>query len=265
MPPTRFGRTFLALFALGMLGVLALIPMILDTVGTLPPEMLDLPPAAVVLVSLAQSMILLAIAVAAGTILAHRLGLRSLVADRVRVGTPIWPELRPHIGLAVGLGALFFAVVVILDLILAPFADVEMVNGAPGFIDLVSALVMGILYGGITEELLLRWGVMSFIAWAGWRLLQRDRREPGPGMMWAAIALSALLFGIGHLPALAQIAPLTMPLIVRTVGLNALGGLVFGWLFWKYSLEVAMVSHATFHVALFIMNSVAMLLGAGGA
>lgn len=265
MPPTRFGRTFLALFALGMLGVLALIPMILDTVDTLPPEMLELPPAVLVLVSLAQSMILLAIAVAAGTILAHRLGLRSLVADRVRTGAPIWPELRPHIGLAVGLGALFLAVAVIIDLLVAPYADVDIVNGAPGFVDLLSALVMGVLYGGITEELLLRWGVMSFIAWAGWRLLQRGERVPGPGVMWLAIALSALLFGIGHLPALAAQVPLTTTLVVRTVGLNALGGVIFGWLFWQYSLEVAMASHATFHVALFVLNLGVLALGIGNA
>jgi membrane protease YdiL (CAAX protease family) len=47
---------------------------------------------------------------------------------------------------------------------------------------------------------------------------------------------------------------------VRTVLLNALGGVLFGWLFWRRSLEVAMVAHAAFHVGLFVLNAALLLL-----
>lgn len=266
IPPTRFLPTFLALFALGLLGVLSLIPTVLDTVDTLPPELAELPEPLLVLVSLANALILLAIAVAVGTLLAHRVGLRSLVADKVRTGTAIWPRLRPHIGLAVVLGVLFLVIVLAIDLLVAPFTDVETLGiEAPNLAGVVSALVVGVLYGGITEELLLRWAVMSLFVWAGWRTVQRGQGEPGRGLAWTAIVLAALLFGIGHLPALAGIAPLTPLLVIRTVLLNALGGLVFGWLYWRRSLEVAMVSHATFHVALFVVNVVMLALGVGAA
>jgi membrane protease YdiL (CAAX protease family) len=66
--------------------------------------------------------------------------------------------------------------------------------------------------------------------------------------MWGAIILAAVLFGVGHLPAVSAIAPLTSMLVMRTVLLNALGGIVFGWLFWRRSLESAMLAHASAHV-----------------
>lgn len=41
--PTRFGKTFLALFGLGLLGGLTLIPMIMTQLEALPPELTNCP------------------------------------------------------------------------------------------------------------------------------------------------------------------------------------------------------------------------------
>ena len=62
--------------------------------------------------------------------------------------------------------------------------------------------------------------------------------------------VSALLFGLSHLPALAAQAELTVGLVARTVLLNALGGVAFGVLFWRRHLEAAMVAHASAHVVI---------------
>src|SRR5574341_271209 len=56
------------------------------------------------------------------------------------------------------------------------------------------------LYGGITEEVLLRWGLMTAFTWLAWRYFQGKRGAVNPGLSWLAIAVSALLFGVGHLP-----------------------------------------------------------------
>jgi len=63
------------------------------------------------------------------------------------------------------------------------------------------------------------------------------------GVFWAANIVTALLFGLGHLPATAAIVPLTAPLVVRAVVLNGAAGLVFGWLYKRFGLEWAMASH----------------------
>jgi hypothetical protein len=70
---------------------------------------------------------------------------------------------------------------------------------------------------------------------------------------------AAVLFGLGHLPAVAAIAPLTSMLVVRTVLLNALAGVVFGWFFWRRSLESAMLAHASAHVGFALMALAGMV------
>jgi membrane protease YdiL (CAAX protease family) len=102
--------------------------------------------------------------------------------------------------------------------------------------------------------LLLRWGVMSLLVWIGWRIFQRGQGQAHPVLVWTAITLAAVLFGVGHLPAMANLVELTPLIIFRTILLNALGGMLFGWLFWRRSLEVAMVAHAAGHVGFFIVN-----------
>jgi len=266
----HFGKTFLALVALGLPGVLSLIPMVLDQVEALPPEMLELPVPLTVALALFNSLILLAIAVAVGTLLAHRVGLRSLVAEKVRQGTAIWPELRPYLRMAFIAGLIFAVVVLGLDALINPFAgtaleNVSTVGESPTLGALLTQLLMGMLYGGIVEELLLRWGVMTLLVWIGWRIAQRGQGAPRPALVWAAIVLAALLFGIGHLPALASLVALTPLIVFRTVLLNALGGLLFGWLFWRRNLETAMVAHAAGHVGFFVINVGAALLNLAGS
>lgn len=256
---SRFVKTFLALFGLGFIGVLSLIPTIMGQLDALPPEMVELPTLLVVILSLLNPALLLAVAVVIGALLAHRVGLRSLVAERVRQGTAVWPQLRPHIPLAFAAGLIFAVITVALDRLINPFANAEFLSEPLAETNPVGQLILGLLYGGITEELLLRWGIMSLLVWLGWRGLQRGQGLPRPALVWTGIILAALLFGIGHLPALAGMVTLTPLLIVRTVLLNALGGLLFGWLFWRRSLEVAMVAHAAVHVGFFILN-----LTAGG-
>jgi hypothetical protein len=128
-----------------------------------------------------------------------------------------------------------------------------------------------VLYGGMTEEVLLRWGLMTAMAWLAWRFLQGadqdgDRRrgaERGgavhPALVWGAIAASAFVFGLGHLPLAFHLAGgLDLTIVLFVTGLNAAFGLLFGWLFWRWGLEAAMISHAVTHM----VNYCATLFGA---
>ena len=249
-------------------GILSLIPTVSEQLEVLPPEMMDLPRPVVVVLSLLNSLILLALGVAVGVLLAHRAGLHSLIAERVRQGRAIWPRLRPSLLTAFAIGLVFAVVVLVLDALINPFANVEPVGSASAGQSatigaLLAQLALGILYGGVVEELLLRWGVMTLLVWIGWRVVQRGQGTPRPALVWTANILAALLFGIGHLPALAAVVALTPLLVVRTVLLNALGGVLFGWLFWRRNLETAMVAHAATHVGFFVVNAALLLLNSG--
>ena len=247
---------------LGLIGVLSLIPVIIEQLHAA--ELIDEGSFMLgLLAALLNSLVLTAAASAVGLLLAHRVGLRSLTVDRFRRKTPVLPDLVPHLPLACISGIVFLVIVVLLDQFVFRTAEAAVLaaEAAADMTDLLTNLLVGIVYGGIVEELLLRWGVMSFLVWIGWRLLQKGKGRPKPALLWSAVVLAALLFGAGHLPALASVAELTPLLVVRTILLNSFGGVLFGWLFWKRNLETAMVSHGSFHVGLFIINLILLQLG----
>ena len=105
-----------------------------------------------------------------------------------------------------------------------------------------------LLYGGITEEVLLRWGLMTGLLWLAWRFVQGRRGTPDMRSVALAIAISALMFGVGHLPAaVALVGALDASGVVWVVGVNGTFGALFGFLFWRSGLEAAMIAHALAH------------------
>lgn len=111
-------------------------------------------------------------------------------------------------------------------------------------------LLTGILYGGIIEEILLRLFVMSLLVLILWQVLARSRdRLAIPDWIYvAAIILAAVLFAAGHLPITFQVLGNSAPIITRALVLNSVGGLGYGFLYWKKGLAYAMVAHAATHV-----------------
>lgn len=106
-----------------------------------------------------------------------------------------------------------------------------------------------LLYGGITEEVLLRWGLMTGLLWGGWRLFQSKDRSPHPALAWTAILLSALLFGADHLPmAIQLVEELTAEVLIYVLAGNTVFGIVAGYLYWRWGLETAILAHAGAHV-----------------
>lgn len=82
-------------------------------------------------------------------------------------------------------------------------------------------------------------------------------------LVWLAIAVSALLFGVGHLPVASYlIGSLSGPVVLFVVGLNATCGLLFDWLFWRRGLESAMVAHAMTHLVSHLLTRFSGVVGA---
>lgn len=110
-------------------------------------------------------------------------------------------------------------------------------------------------YGGITEEVLLRLFLLTLLAWLG-SLMSRDSEgRPTPVVFWIANILAAVLFGLGHLPATVAIGlPLSALVITRAIVLSGLGGLAFGWLYWKRGLESAMLAHFSADIVLHVIT-----------
>lgn len=116
-------------------------------------------------------------------------------------------------------------------------------------------LLTKLLYGGITEELLMRFCLMSVIAW----ILFKISGKLNSAIFYAAIVIAAFLFAIGHFPALFMLVaePTTVVYAYIITG-NMAGGLLFGYAYWKFGLEAAMLAHAFAHI---VMTIGAMLVG----
>jgi membrane protease YdiL (CAAX protease family) len=94
---------------------------------------------------------------------------------------------------------------------------------------------------------------MSLLAWLGKFISKTSEGRPTPAIFWIANILAAVLFGLGHLPAMLSLIPLTPLVIARTVVLNGLLGIIFGWLYWKRGLESAMISHFSADIVLHVL------------
>ena len=193
------------------------------------------------------------------------MGLQSYVIDRTGSGSDLWQHLRNEAGLAVGISVAGGVLIVVLDAVMMAFVAQDLpqsVLGAtrPTVLDVFAYVPVRFLYGGITEELMLRFGLMSVLVFVGWRITGRRADGPQPAVVWAAIVIAAVLFGLGHLPALAQSVTLTPVLVARTVLLNDRTPATVGWLYWRRSLEAAMVAHASFHVPLVALSLVQVAL-----
>ncbi|WP_028103021.1 CPBP family glutamic-type intramembrane protease [Pseudoduganella violaceinigra] len=231
-------------FAAGFPGVFAIAFLFLPPL--LAGKPLPMPMWAVQMIAALQSSILLAIAVAVGACLAPKVGLRApLLSALVSRASP-WQALKPALLPGVA-GGLFGAVSIWLLSQAAP-PQLQVKTPVP--------LIARVLYGGITEELLLRWGFMTLVAWILWRLLQKRALTPPPAVIVASIFLSALLFGAGHLPAAAALTGHLSSGIVAYVMIgNAAFGIVAGYLYWKAGLEAAIIAHVTTHLVLYFAIS----------
>ncbi|HEY8564819.1 MAG TPA: CPBP family glutamic-type intramembrane protease [Beijerinckiaceae bacterium] len=252
-PRPAFWPAFLRIAALGLLALLSLLPLLAPALAALRTRPgLDTVPAAVLAAGiLAQPALLVLAASGIGAALAPRVGLRSLVAGP-------WTRERARGGWRT---ALLLAVAIGFTILLA---DLGLRRLSPGsFAGLGAHLGEGtvwvklnaLLYGGIVEEILLRFGLMTLLVWVGARLAPATfGRRPG-WVLWPANALAALAFAAGHLPGLAAAVPLDGVLVFRTLALNGAAGLAYGWLYARYGLERAMVAHAATHGMFWLAGS----------
>ena len=199
----------------------------------------------------AQATVILGVLAWLGLRMGHRVGLGSPVmhAWLVRRQRPDWSATRPlrAVLLGVAAGALILALMPLIDRAMPPMLNPPAATGAG-----TSAFngFLASFYGGIAEELQLRLFLMTLLVWAVARL---RGATPPPWVYWVAIVLAALLFGAGHLPAAAKLWGLDPVVVLRTLLLNGIAGVVFGWLYWKRGLEMAMLSHFSADIVLHVI------------
>lgn len=195
-----------------------------------------------------QSAVLVLVAAAIGALLAPKVGVSAPAISAIGGPGRVLDALRSQLVPGV-VGGCMGAAVIVAFYAFSPDSLAAVQHDAP------LPLAVRVLYGGITEEVLIRWGLMTATAWAGWKIFQKDSQKPSWAVMWAAIVVSALIFGASHVPAIAQSLPVLPAAVVAyvTIG-NAVFGVAAGYLFWRYGLEAAIAAHVLAHVFAYIIR-----------
>lgn len=102
-----------------------------------------------------------------------------------------------------------------------------------------------VLYGGVVEEILARWGLMNLIVFFAMMFAIKHNDI----VIWISIVLSGLLYGVGQIPAYLAAGCLSSRRLVYSIVLLYLWqSLVFGFIFWQYGLISSIFAHMLFHL-----------------
>tara|TARA_Y100000588_G_scaffold395275_1_gene522211 strand:+ start:8711 stop:9295 length:585 start_codon:yes stop_codon:yes gene_type:complete len=176
----------------------------------------------ILLIQLLQSGAIVAISVWIGMTLSSKVNLHSpcfeAIANKSKFVERLRPQLKP--GFTAG-----FIVGVFL-IVINYATPSELIANAPQF-NPMYRIFAEVFYGGITEEILMRWGLMTLIFWILWRFIQGNQNHPSHLLAWISIVLSSLLFALGHIPAAnALVGHLTVHIVAYVMIGNTVAGIV---------------------------------------
>ena len=176
-----------------------------------------------------------------------RVGFKLPILENLLEGKEVITYLKSILSISIGLGVLSGILIVLLSLLFTPVSSIF--ENASTSVPIWKAF-LACFYGGIGEEILLRLFLMTLIVWIIFKIKKTADGNPTVISIWLAIIISAVIFGLGHLPITSTITSITPLIIVRAVLLNGIGGIIFGWLYWKKGLESAMISHFSADIVL---------------
>jgi len=234
----------IVLFVLGFAGVLSLLSMDFK----LPAEVAELvaekfTPMQFKLVTLINPTVLLIVCIVGGLFLHEKAGLDVPVIKSIIRGERV-QNIKSILLFGVVGGIVSGLLIELVKMVYMPVIPSEFTELSNS---IKYTLAARFLYGGITEELLLRFGLMTLIVW----LATKINKSKDDSNYWIGIGLSAVIFAFGHFPVVFQsVESPSMILLTYILLGNSIGGVAFGWLYWKKGLEAAVIAHIFAHVAM---------------
>jgi membrane protease YdiL (CAAX protease family) len=232
-------KVFFILLILGLVSILCVFPYVVTLQGELLAQT-GQPLWVILLAQLVQSTILFSFTIFLGLFFTKKIGFTLPLIEAVLekrdykiVGKNI---LRTSVFLGIATAVTIYVFDILFTLSGATISTHQ--NYAPAWQKLLAAV-----YGGAAEEILLRLFLMTFFVWLSMKICKYT--QPTRASISVSIVFAAVIFGIGHLPLTASFTTLTPLIVARAVVLNGIGGVVFGWLFWKKGFESAVIAHFT--------------------
>jgi membrane protease YdiL (CAAX protease family) len=238
-----------ALFLLGTIGVLSMLTVNipLDSLPKLVTEQYS--PDQIKWLILINPSFLMLIGVILGTALHDKTGLNvPSIKALLKIEVPpisFWEQIKSGVVFGIVSGI----IITIIGAIFQGFLPPEFI-ALSGKMDITP--VARLLYGGITEELLMRFGFMTLVVWTVFKI----RKSLSNATYYIGILLSSLLFALGHLPVVYTLAHPSIMLVLYIIIGNASAGILFGYQYWKKGLEAAMIAHMFAHLTMMLGENI---------
>ena len=232
-------KSFIVLLSLSLISVACVFPYILTIQGEVLAK-IGQPIWLIFIAQLIQCLILFSIAIFFGLWFTKKINFKLPLIEAILEKRNYRQVLKNILGPSIIIGAITAVIIYASDILFTLQGAVISTHQsyAPIWQKLLAAL-----YGGTTEEILMRLFLMTFFIWLGTKLFRQN--QPTRMVIIISIFLAAIIFGLGHLPITASLTKIDSLVVSRAIVLNGIGGIVFGWLFWKKGLESAMIAHFT--------------------
>jgi len=114
----------------------------------------------------------------------------------------------------------------------------------------IKQILSNIFYSGIGQEILLRWGIMTTIIY----VLSSRGRDLNQWVYIIGIVFTAILYGFAQYNSIVSLTDFSFILVLRILLLNGLDGILFGWLYYKFHFEAAVLSHVLVNLLVILGN-----------
>jgi hypothetical protein len=199
----------------------------------------------IIFFAIIQTLAIVLIMCFAGAVLSKITGLRAPILEVLLGGQSGMDELLPIL-----LPALFYSFCALLVFCLLYHYLAKYVIDEKS-LNIITQLrrVMGldgcILYGGVVEEIIGRWGLMNLATFFALIFMN----QISPLIVWLSILISGLIFSVGQLPAyIAAGCTSSRRFIYSFILLSLCQSVFFGYVFWQYGLVCSILAHMFFHL-----------------
>lgn len=172
--------------------------------------------------------------------------IESFFSDSKNIKLPLFTK---KLLFSIGISVILALVILVLHKLVRAYYPVTSIIERPSkpFYAMVS------FSAGITEEIMFRLGLMSLII-AVIQLFKKNSK-PSTSVVWVGIIITAICFGLMHLPLSKNFSNFTLVTVSATIIGNLITGSFFGWVYWKRGLLAAIIVHIVWDLVFHVIGS----------
>lgn len=211
-------------------------------------------PSQYALMSLLQPLLLGIVAIYFGHRYVEHIGLRSLVQEKLEERQIVTGDKRFTFKDSIPFVVTFAVIIAIFEM----GFDVVFQNFLPEVyqpnfqVPSVAQALSSIFYGGVAQEILLRWGIMAAVIY----ILSAKGENLNEWNRTIGIIFTAILYAFAQYSTGVPFVDVSFIIIVRILLTTGLAGILYGWLFTTFHFEAAVVSHVLANVLVIFGHSV---------